>query len=311
LCLYAKHDKNASSSRKSWFASQKPLLITLLYSRTRQNTINQVKQITNQTTQQSVQHWALSLRLFFTYKVTLAVTSRREKTQNSFTCWEVMEGEGKREERKWAITWEGFVQELKKAGCIAAPMVAVSVLQYLLQVVSVIIVGHLGALALSSAAIATSITNVTGFSLLVCLLILSLFVIFFFIKVLWSSCIFQLAWIIMLSIQKLRLLSLPLRREEEDACSSRIHFIYPGIEDRIWSGEGKKKKENNPLRSLSSFGLTPKSYVSCTEILNLSFKHISFHTNKIFFSSIFYLSTCIFSNIFDPSCLWVSLQCIA
>jgi MATE family multidrug resistance protein len=95
-----------------------------------------------------------------------------------------MEGEGKREERKWAITWEGFVQELKKAGCIAAPMVAVSVLQYLLQVVSVIIVGHLGALALSSAAIATSITNVTGFSLLVCLLILSLFVIFFFIKVL-------------------------------------------------------------------------------------------------------------------------------
>ncbi|KAI5591441.1 hypothetical protein BDE02_04G080300 [Populus trichocarpa] len=77
-----------------------------------------------------------------------------------------MEGEGKREERKWAITWEGFVQELKKAGYLAAPMVAVSVLQYLLQVVSVIIVGHLGALALSSAAIATSITNVTGFSLL-------------------------------------------------------------------------------------------------------------------------------------------------
>ncbi|KAG6779139.1 hypothetical protein POTOM_015508 [Populus tomentosa] len=105
--------------------------------------------------------------------VTLAVTSRRKKTQNSFTCREVMEEEGKREERKWAITWEGFVQELKKAGYIAAPMVVVSVLQYLLQVVSVIIVGHLGALALASAAIATSITNVTGFSLLVCLLILS------------------------------------------------------------------------------------------------------------------------------------------
>jgi len=176
LCLYAKYDKNASSSRKSWFASQKPSLITVLYSRTRQNTINQVRQITNQTTQRSVQHWALPLRLFFTYKATLAVTSRRrEKTENYFTCWEVMEGEGKREERKWAITWEGFVQELKKAGYIAAPMVAVSVLQYLLQVVSVIIVGHLGALALSSAAIATSITNVTGFSLLVCLLILSLF----------------------------------------------------------------------------------------------------------------------------------------
>ncbi|KAG6777440.1 hypothetical protein POTOM_017261 [Populus tomentosa] len=111
----------------------------------------------------------------FSLLVTFAVTSRRKKTQNSFTCREVMEEEGKREERKWAITWEGFVQELKKERYIAAPMVAVSVLQYLLQVVSVIIVGHLGALALSSAAIATSITNVTGFSLLVCLLILSLF----------------------------------------------------------------------------------------------------------------------------------------
>ncbi|KAF9683950.1 hypothetical protein SADUNF_Sadunf04G0067100 [Salix dunnii] len=73
-----------------------------------------------------------------------------------------MEEEGKREERKW----EGFVQELKKVSYLAASMVAVSLLQYLLQVVSVIIVGHLGALALSSVAIATSITNVTGFSLL-------------------------------------------------------------------------------------------------------------------------------------------------
>jgi len=37
-------------------SQQKPSLITVLYSRTRQNTINQVRQITNQTTQQSVQH---------------------------------------------------------------------------------------------------------------------------------------------------------------------------------------------------------------------------------------------------------------
>lgn len=57
---------------------------------------------------------------------------------------------------------------------IAAPMVAVTVLQYLLQVVSVIIVGHLGQLALSGVALATSINNVTGFSLLVSLLILFL-----------------------------------------------------------------------------------------------------------------------------------------
>ncbi|KDP33026.1 hypothetical protein JCGZ_13057 [Jatropha curcas] len=71
------------------------------------------------------------------------------------------------EERKWAITRDGFLKELKKESCLAAPMVAVSVLQYLLQVVSVIIVGHLGdQIALSSVAIATSISNVTGFSLL-------------------------------------------------------------------------------------------------------------------------------------------------
>ncbi|KAJ0042971.1 hypothetical protein Pint_18695 [Pistacia integerrima] len=62
-----------------------------------------------------------------------------------------------------------FVEELKKGSRIAAPMVAVSVLQYLLQVVSVVMVGHVSQLALSSVAIATSLTNVTGFSLLVSL----------------------------------------------------------------------------------------------------------------------------------------------
>ena len=62
-----------------WKHEQFTKIMTLLQSRTRQDTVNQVKQITYQTTQQSVQHWALSLRLFFTYKVTLAVTSRRKK----------------------------------------------------------------------------------------------------------------------------------------------------------------------------------------------------------------------------------------
>ncbi|EEF34311.1 protein DETOXIFICATION 2 [Ricinus communis] len=70
------------------------------------------------------------------------------------------------EEKKWAITWGGFMEELKKESYIAAPMVVVSVLQYLLQVVSVMMVGHLGELALSSVAIATSLTNAVGFSLL-------------------------------------------------------------------------------------------------------------------------------------------------
>ncbi|KAF7819958.1 protein DETOXIFICATION 14-like [Senna tora] len=57
--------------------------------------------------------------------------------------------------------------ELKKASKVAAPMVAVSLLQYLVQVVSLIMVGHLGQLSLASVAIATSLTNVSGFSLLV------------------------------------------------------------------------------------------------------------------------------------------------
>lgn len=67
------------------------------------------------------------------------------------------------EEKKWKVT---FVRELKKEGIIAAPMVAVTVLQYLLQLVSMVMVGHLDQLSLSSVAIAISLTNVTGFSLL-------------------------------------------------------------------------------------------------------------------------------------------------
>ncbi|XP_019227271.1 PREDICTED: protein DETOXIFICATION 2-like isoform X2 [Nicotiana attenuata] len=73
------------------------------------------------------------------------------------------------ENSRWIITREWhttYYEELKKLTRIAAPMVAVSVLQYLLQVVSVMMVGHLDQISLSSVAIATSITNVTGFSLL-------------------------------------------------------------------------------------------------------------------------------------------------
>ncbi|KAK8546593.1 hypothetical protein V6N13_067799 [Hibiscus sabdariffa] len=67
--------------------------------------------------------------------------------------------------RKWGTT-STFVKELKKVSYMAAPMVAVSVFQYLLQVISLMMVGHVGELALSGVAIATSFTNVTGFSLL-------------------------------------------------------------------------------------------------------------------------------------------------
>ncbi|KAH6820759.1 MATE efflux family protein [Perilla frutescens var. hirtella] len=62
--------------------------------------------------------------------------------------------------------WELFVVELKKVSYIAMPMVVVSVSQYLMRAASMMMLGHLGELALSSAAIATSLSNVTGFSLL-------------------------------------------------------------------------------------------------------------------------------------------------
>ncbi|XP_048422401.1 protein DETOXIFICATION 8-like [Pyrus x bretschneideri] len=71
-----------------------------------------------------------------------------------------------KEEKTWAVTWGTFQSEVKKEGFIAAPMAAVSVLQYLLQLVSMIMAGHLDQLALSGVAIAISLTNVTGFSLL-------------------------------------------------------------------------------------------------------------------------------------------------
>ncbi|WVZ13403.1 hypothetical protein V8G54_010969 [Vigna mungo] len=65
-----------------------------------------------------------------------------------------------------------FCQELKRISSMAAPMVAVTVSQYLLQVVSLMMVGHLGVLvSFSGVAIATSFAEVTGFIWLITLLL--------------------------------------------------------------------------------------------------------------------------------------------
>ncbi|XVF30578.1 hypothetical protein REPUB_Repub16aG0070400 [Reevesia pubescens] len=64
------------------------------------------------------------------------------------------------------------MKELKKVSYLAAPLVAVSVSQNLLQVVSLMMVGHIGGLALSGVVVATSFVNVIGFSLLVMLMLL-------------------------------------------------------------------------------------------------------------------------------------------
>ncbi|KAK1390030.1 Protein DETOXIFICATION [Heracleum sosnowskyi] len=64
------------------------------------------------------------------------------------------------------ITGAVFCREVKKLGYIAAPMVAVTLSVYLLQIASVMMVGHLGELALSSTSIAFSLATVTGFSVM-------------------------------------------------------------------------------------------------------------------------------------------------
>ncbi|GMI74909.1 hypothetical protein like AT1G15170 [Hibiscus trionum] len=64
------------------------------------------------------------------------------------------------------LSWAAFVGETKRVGYLAGPMVAVTLSQYLLQVITTMMVGHLGELALSSSAIAISLASVTGFSLL-------------------------------------------------------------------------------------------------------------------------------------------------
>lgn len=60
--------------------------------------------------------------------------------------------------------WKTLKEETKRMGYMAGPMVAVNLSQYFLQIVSVMMVGHLGELSLSSTAIAISFCAVTGFS---------------------------------------------------------------------------------------------------------------------------------------------------
>ncbi|PKA59706.1 MATE efflux family protein 9 [Apostasia shenzhenica] len=59
-----------------------------------------------------------------------------------------------------------FAAEVRRLAYLAGPMVGVTLSQYLVQVTSSMMVGHLGELALSSASIATSLSGVTGYSLL-------------------------------------------------------------------------------------------------------------------------------------------------
>lgn len=71
------------------------------------------------------------------------------------------------EEDDVRVSRKVFIEELKEASRIALPMIVVTVSQYLLRVSPMIMLGHLGELSLSSASIATSLRNVTGYSVLV------------------------------------------------------------------------------------------------------------------------------------------------
>ncbi|KAJ6429832.1 hypothetical protein OIU84_021269 [Salix udensis] len=63
-----------------------------------------------------------------------------------------------------AQTWHEFTREAKRLAYIAGPMIVTTTTLNLLLVISNMMVGHLGELALSSSAIAISLCNVTGIS---------------------------------------------------------------------------------------------------------------------------------------------------
>ncbi|KAJ4973054.1 hypothetical protein NE237_006228 [Protea cynaroides] len=58
------------------------------------------------------------------------------------------------------------IAEVKRQLWLAGPLITISLLQYCLQLIAIMFVGHLGELALSGASMATSFGVVTGFSLL-------------------------------------------------------------------------------------------------------------------------------------------------
>ncbi|XP_045813490.1 protein DETOXIFICATION 12-like isoform X3 [Trifolium pratense] len=75
-------------------------------------------------------------------------------------------GDEEEQRKKRIISWDIYMEEMTRICYISGPMVAVVLSTKLLQVVSTMIVGHLGELYLSSAALSISFTGVTGFSFL-------------------------------------------------------------------------------------------------------------------------------------------------
>lgn len=71
------------------------------------------------------------------------------------------------EKKKMTIERKQVIAEVKKQLWLAVPMSCIGLLQYSLQTISVMFVGHVGTLPLSGASMATSFASLTGFNLLV------------------------------------------------------------------------------------------------------------------------------------------------
>ncbi|CAL5412275.1 unnamed protein product [Camellia sinensis] len=71
-----------------------------------------------------------------------------------------------KQNKEWDWDASKTIEELKKQVWLGGPLVVVSLLQYSLQMISVMFIGHLGELSLSSASMAISFAEVTGFSFL-------------------------------------------------------------------------------------------------------------------------------------------------
>ncbi|CAK9156924.1 unnamed protein product, partial [Ilex paraguariensis] len=65
-----------------------------------------------------------------------------------------------------SVTWGVLGQEMKRLVYIAGPMLGMTLSEYMLQIISLMMVGQLGELYLSSTSIAISLCDVTGLSLL-------------------------------------------------------------------------------------------------------------------------------------------------
>ncbi|KAG2545521.1 protein DETOXIFICATION 12-like isoform X2 [Panicum virgatum] len=63
-------------------------------------------------------------------------------------------------------SWAAATAEAGRLAALGAPMIAVALLQLMMQLISTVMVGHLGEVPLAGAAIANSLTNVSGFSVL-------------------------------------------------------------------------------------------------------------------------------------------------